>query len=275
MPLTLPSVTFDATKTIIPRKSYVVWTPNAGIAQVETITCAGNATSSADATVTVTGTGISGSPVAVTVPLTNGDTPYVYAKKIRAAIAANAPISAVYRAGGAGLEVTLTKIVPAANVTDLAIAIAAGTTGITAVSTSINTVPGVAATAVELIGKVVKYGNDMQEVEREVPDEDGLLRPDRIVAISHDETFLFELEDINRLAEIFGGLQNAKRTGTVRVIVVDPDDAAGTAAVASNTVAATVELDGGLTFNAGEVAKATLKFTPLAKVTMTADEDDS
>lgn len=275
MAITIPTVAPAPSATIIPRKSVVVFTPTLGIQQVETITCAaGNASSSANATVTVTGTGISGSPVAVTVALTSGDTPYVYAAKMRAALAANVAIAAVYTVGGAGLEITLTKIVAAANVSDLAIAITAGTTGITAVATSINTVVGVAAgVAVNIPGKVMGYEGDITEVEREAPADDGLLRPDRSVATEVNESITLEVEDVNIIASIFGGsLSGGLRGGTFRAYCLDPDDAAGTVAVLSNSVAGVVELDGGYDLVSGQLTSAKLKFTPLARLTLTADQ---
>jgi hypothetical protein len=132
-------------------------------------------------------------------------------------------------------------------------------------------VAGVAGSAVELIGKMAGYGSTIESTKRLIPDAAGLLRPDRDVATKHAEEFKFELEDVTLLTSVFGGLNGGLVSGFARFIVVDPDDASGTAAVASNTFDCTVKLDGGLDFNAGEVAKATLLFRALSKIILTHD----
>ena len=67
MPLTLPVVTYDPTKTIITRKTFVTFTPTVGIPQVATARALGTVTGSGNATATITGSGITNSPVAVSV----------------------------------------------------------------------------------------------------------------------------------------------------------------------------------------------------------------
>lgn len=118
---------------------------NAGTAQVETATAAGTVTGSGNASVVVTGAGITGSPLTIPVAVLNGDTPAVWAAKVRAALAGTAAITALYAVGGTNSFITLTESVPNGNDATLNIAIATGTaTGITTAATSGDTTAGVA-----------------------------------------------------------------------------------------------------------------------------------
>jgi hypothetical protein len=78
-------------------------------------------------------------PVAILI----GDTPAVWAPKVRTALRANAVISAMFDISGTGANIVATSRVGAADDATLNIAIAAGTTGITAAPTSTNTTAGV------------------------------------------------------------------------------------------------------------------------------------
>lgn len=121
-----------------------------GTLQIETATVVGTITTAGNATVTVTGSGITGSPVALSVAVALDDTASGIATKIRAAIAANAAISALYTVGGTAGAVVLTRITAAANDGTLNVALADGTcVGITTAASSANTVAG-AATGVGL-----------------------------------------------------------------------------------------------------------------------------
>jgi hypothetical protein len=131
-------------------------------------------------------------------------------------------------------------------------------------------VAGVDGTAVELIGKVAKYDSEFQRVERKVPDSTGLLRPDRIEVIEQNESISFEVEDVNLLTDLFGSLAGSFKTGRAQLWVVDPDDESTKVAVKSNDFKCFCEMEGGLDFSAGVVSKATLKFTALEKVTLSA-----
>jgi hypothetical protein len=117
----------------------------APVAQVETATvvAAAGATSNGNLAVTVTGARITGSPLAVSVPLTTAaNTAALVAAQIRARFNATAAISSKYTVGGTGADVTLTEIDPQNNDTTLNIAIAAGL-GVSAIVTSTNTTAGV------------------------------------------------------------------------------------------------------------------------------------
>jgi hypothetical protein len=117
----------------------------APVAQVETATvvAAAGATSNGNLAVTVTGARITGSPLAVSVPLTTAaNTAALVAAQIRSAFNATAAISSKYTVGGTGADVTLTEIDPQNNDATLNIAIAAGL-GVSAIVTSTNTTAGV------------------------------------------------------------------------------------------------------------------------------------
>jgi hypothetical protein len=117
----------------------------APVAQVETATvvAAAGATSNGNLAVTVTGARITGSPLAVSVPLTTAaNTAALVAAQIRARFNATAAISSKYTVGGTGADVTLTEIDPQNNDATLNIAIAAGL-GVSAIVTSTSTTAGV------------------------------------------------------------------------------------------------------------------------------------
>lgn len=81
----------------------------AGAAQVETATAAGTASAAGNVTVTVTSAGMAGSPLAITVPILNGDTAAVWAGKVRTALAANATIAARFAVSGTTTAIVLTR----------------------------------------------------------------------------------------------------------------------------------------------------------------------
>lgn len=112
-----------------------------------------------NATVTVTAAAVAGSPVAVNVAVAAGDTAAEWAEKVRTALAANSAIAAQYDVGGADENITLTKIVAAANDDTLNIALANGTcSGITEDTTSDDTtagvVPAITSTAAQVAAAV-------------------------------------------------------------------------------------------------------------------------
>jgi hypothetical protein len=117
----------------------------APVAQVETATvvAAAGATSNGNLAVTVTGARITGSPLAVSVPLTTAaNTAALVAAQIRSAFNATAAIASKYTVGGTGADVTLTEIDPQNNDATLNIAIAAGL-GVSVIVTSTDTTAGV------------------------------------------------------------------------------------------------------------------------------------
>jgi hypothetical protein len=115
------------------------------VAQVETATvvAAAGATSNGNLAVTVTGARITGSPLAVSVPLTTADnTAALVAARIRSSLGQTPTIAEKYQVAGTGADVTLTEIDPQNNDATLNIAIAAGL-GVSAIVTSTNTTAGV------------------------------------------------------------------------------------------------------------------------------------
>jgi len=115
----------------------------AGIAQVEAATVAGTCSGSGNLSVVVTSAAVTGSPLTLSVAVTNGDTDAQMATKIRAALNATAAITAVFSVGGSSTAVSLTAITAAANDSTLNIALATGTaTGLTAAPTSANSTAG-------------------------------------------------------------------------------------------------------------------------------------
>jgi hypothetical protein len=134
------------------------WT--AGNAQVETatVTAASGITTSGNATVTVTATGMTGSPKAISVPLTTGThtTATLIATAIAAALNADTAYAALFTATSSGASVITTgkasstytlngTSVPiyTATIANLNVALAGGL-GITAAATSADTTAGVA-----------------------------------------------------------------------------------------------------------------------------------
>jgi len=125
----------------------------AGVAQVETATAAGTITLTGNASVTVTCDSMDNSPKTIDVAVTSGDTAAVWAEKVRAALAADVDVSAVFSVGGTSTAIVLTVkeigglSIPiyAANDSTINIALDNGTcTGITPASTSADTTAGVA-----------------------------------------------------------------------------------------------------------------------------------
>jgi len=118
--------------------------PTSGVAQVETTPIVGTITGDGNATFTITGAGITGSPVAISVPVLNGDTPTVVAAKAAVVVNANAAVSALYTASSLVADFKLTAKKSAANDATLNIAYTNGTcTGLTPDATSDDTTAGV------------------------------------------------------------------------------------------------------------------------------------
>ena len=115
-----------------------------GVNQVETATAAGTITASGNATVIVTGDDIVGSPLTISVAVTNTDTAATWAGKVRTALSATSAVTAQYTVGGASTTITLTRIDKRYNDTTLNISLNNGTcTGITPALASTNTTDGI------------------------------------------------------------------------------------------------------------------------------------
>lgn len=122
-----------------------------GVLQKETATIVGTieAAGGGGATVTVTAAGLPGNSVVKSVAVANNDTAAQVATKIRAALAADTDITALYSVGGLDADVVLTATVARANDATLNIAYANDTcAGLTPNATSNNTTAGAAGTLV-------------------------------------------------------------------------------------------------------------------------------
>jgi hypothetical protein len=120
------------------------------VAQVETATAAGTITGDGNAAVIVTAVGMTGTPKTIDVAVVSGDTPAVWAGKVRTALAADGAVTALYAVGGTTTAIKLTRKVPAANDGTLNISLDNGTcTGITTAASSANTTAGALVSATE------------------------------------------------------------------------------------------------------------------------------
>lgn len=126
--------------------------------------------------------------------------------------------------------------------------------------------------AVELVGKLANYEQSVETIKREVPGDDKILRPDRVVAIRQTEAFKFEVEEMSFLVSLFGGLSGYK-VGTVTLFICDPDDAATKVKIKTNAFKCTATLEGGIAFQSGQFSKGTINFEATEKVTFTIDGD--
>lgn len=136
----------------------------AGAAQVETATAVGTITLAGNAEVVVTATGMAGTPKTILVPVALDDTATVWAGKVRAALADDAAVSAMFDVGGLIANIRLTRKPSAsfnvpggvlnlfhANIANLNIALDNGTcTGITTAGTSADTTAGVISEGVKI-----------------------------------------------------------------------------------------------------------------------------
>lgn len=142
------------TQQIIPPQSFDVRIASTraaliGTQQVETATAAGTASGSGNITVTITAAGMTGSPKAIVVAITSGDTPTQWATKVRTALAADVDVASFFVIGGSTTAIALTARAAADDDATMNIAIAdTDTTGITPVVTSTSTTAGVAAASV-------------------------------------------------------------------------------------------------------------------------------
>lgn len=126
-----------------------------GVQQIEsaTITAASGATASGDLAITLTSARVAGSPLAISVPLTTGvhTTAALIAAAIAAKLNATAAVAAHFVATSEAQYVMLTSKLGYANDTSLLLAITAGL-GVSAVTSSSNTLSGVAGPLIERRG---------------------------------------------------------------------------------------------------------------------------
>ena len=265
MPLTLPTATFDPLKTIFGSKVIAqISAGAAGVKQVETATVVATVSGAGNATFTVTAAGVSGSPLAVSVPVLVGDNAIAVAQKARIALAATGAITSLYAVTLAlDATVQLVSLLPQANDPTLNIAIATGTaTGITAAPTSVDTTAGVAAGALfNVVAKVGDLAVKQTTKERKVPGTDNVNRNDRQAIVDSEEFVdLVDLEEIDNILTNFGGFTPVNKTGTCTLYVCDQNDPTGTSVrLKSNAFKCSVTVKSGTTkLGGGDFSKASL-----------------
>jgi len=142
----------------------------AGVNQVETATAAGTITATGNATVIVTGDDITGSPLTVSVAVTNTDTASTWAGKVRTALNATTAITSIYTVSGATDQIILTRTLDRYHDSTLNISLANGTcTGITTAATSVNTTEGINPAKCWRISGTTFAGEDFEGVDLPTP----------------------------------------------------------------------------------------------------------
>lgn len=118
--------------------------PTSGVYQVETAVIVGTISTGGNMTVTVTAAGMTGSPKDISVAVALNDTDVQVAAKVRAALAADDDVAALFAVSGTGANVVLTALQSAADDATLNIAYTNDTcAGLTPDATSNNTTAGV------------------------------------------------------------------------------------------------------------------------------------
>jgi hypothetical protein len=260
----MPVTAFDASKIARVSKSFAVFTHGAGVRQITTALAVGPITTSGNIAVVVTAAGVAGTPVTLSVAALNGDTAVAWAAKVRAAIIANGPISAVYGVVGASdATISLRRLAPAANDATLNISLANDSTvGVVAAPTSVATTAGAAAGAVvNFVGKVFEADGKTTVIDRKIPDANGINRADIHFATEADENYLMtDIEEIDTILAFLSGLTGQVR-GTVQFFLRDPRDAAGYVRLLSEAFASSVIRDGSIKGDNTVSKNPTLKFT--------------
>lgn len=126
-----------------------------GIRQIETAVIVGTITGDGDATFTLTKSGMTGTPIATSVAVLNGDTPTAVATKAAAALNLVANITAVCEVYADGINVVVKAKTATANDASFNLAYTNDTcTGLTPDATSADTTAGVALTAIAYISNI-------------------------------------------------------------------------------------------------------------------------
>jgi hypothetical protein len=115
---------------------------------------------------------------------------------------------------------------------------------------------------------------DQEQKHLEQPDSAGVVRRIRSVATKREESFKFELPEVKRLLDLFGGKLAGSIAGVCTLWLPDPSDAAGKVALKSEVgFACTVTRDGNLKFGDNDFSKATISIISNKKgdISWTAD----
>lgn len=126
-----------------------------GTRQVETCTVVGTITGSGNATFTMTASGMTGSPIAKSVAVTEGDTASIVAGKALISLNADSNITALFTITREGADLVIKRNIAAANDATLNLAYTNDTcTGLTPDASSTNTTAGVVAASVAAISSI-------------------------------------------------------------------------------------------------------------------------
>jgi len=172
-----------------------------GVCQIETAVVVGTITGSGNATFTLTKSGMTGSPIATSVAVLNGDTPTVVAYKAAAAMNLNSNITAVCQVTSSGPNVVVRALLGAANDATFNLAYTNDTcTGLTPDATSDDTQAGVAPVSVAYVKSLGGPGMSV----------------DTIDVSTHDQTTAFEevIPSIIRTGEVKLDLEFDPNTAT-------------------------------------------------------------
>ncbi len=276
---TLPLVTYNKAKALKGRRLIAVYTPAVGVAQVEVATAVGAITTSGNVTATLTAAGVVGSPIALAVAVLAGDTPAMWAQKVRLALAANAAIAALYTVAPAlDASITLTRVAPAADDATLNLALANGTSvGATAAPTSTTVVAGSSGgVPVNIIGKLGRKKGQTTVVASSFPDAEGINRDIDHLATEGKESVVFrDMEDYDTVIALMGGLTGLLTGGTVQIFICQPGDAVGKVRYLSDAFPCCVQRDGDIDVGDGYSKNPTLEFISekLGKITWTPNAD--
>ena len=101
--------------------------------------------------------------------------------------------------------------------------------------------------------------NEQEEKTIMAPDSTGILRKARTVLVKQAEDFPFDILEVKRLIDMFGGTLAGRKTGTCTIWIPDPDDATGAVALKSETdFACTVTRSADVAFGGSDASKTTI-----------------
>lgn len=103
-------------------------------------------------------------------------------------------------------------------------------------------------------GKIT-FNQAVEKKTREVPGTDGVNEVDRTIITKKTKTAKFTFDEFT--TESLAFMNNAQRTGTARIWIRDPADAANTVSLMTNEFNVTISLDGDVAFE-DDFSKMTL-----------------
>ncbi|MBC2592697.1 hypothetical protein H5P28_00325 [Ruficoccus amylovorans] len=158
--------------------------------------------------------------------------------------------------GGEGLTVGTTYYVRDAAANTFKLAPTPGGVAITLTS-ALSAATFSAAAVFEATKVDSKLSEEKKHIER--PDKKGVLRKQRTVTTRSDESFVFDVQEVKRLLDIFGGSLTGSARVSVTLWIPDPDDATGKVALKSeDNFPATISREGDLSFGGGEFSQSNI-----------------